>query len=60
MPRCSREVQGPTLNFQILDPRGTYQSWIRADSEMAAAGLHIRSGCACNPGSCYANMGALS
>ncbi|KAL4457811.1 hypothetical protein ABPG75_012676 [Micractinium tetrahymenae] len=43
--------QGSTLTFSLLDPLGEYLSWQAAAQAMMAAGLHVRSGGLCNPGS---------
>ncbi|KAK2076602.1 hypothetical protein QBZ16_005362 [Prototheca wickerhamii] len=50
-------VQGATLTFLLLDPRGEPYSYRAAAAELAAAGVYVRSGCTCNPGSCYGGLG---
>ncbi|KAL4443065.1 hypothetical protein ABPG77_008556 [Micractinium sp. CCAP 211/92] len=45
------ERQGSTLTFSLLDPSGEYLSWQAAAQAMMDAGLHVRSGGLCNPGS---------
>ncbi|PRW20464.1 Molybdenum cofactor sulfurase [Chlorella sorokiniana] len=49
--------QGATFNFQILKPNGEVFSYRRAGTAMVAAGFHMRTGCTCNPGACYAFLG---
>ncbi|GAB4820182.1 hypothetical protein N2152v2_007228 [Parachlorella kessleri] len=48
-----REVQGGTVNFELLGPEGQVLSYKQAAQLMAEAGLHVRTGCCCNPGACY-------
>ena len=45
--------QGPTLNFQLLQPDGAVFSYHTAVSKLSDAGIFLRCGCTCNPGSCY-------
>lgn len=54
---CSATRQGATLTFNLLDPNGEYLSWLSAAQRLSAAGLHVRSGCMCNPGTYCAALG---
>lgn len=52
--------QGSVANFQLLKPAdagGGPLSYKAAAGELAAAGFHVREGCMCNPGACYAAVG---
>lgn len=53
------EVQGPTINFQLLNPSSDVLSYKHAEQLLSNEGLHIRSGCTCNPGACYSYLGIL-
>lgn len=48
-----REVQGSTVNFELLASDGEVLGYKEAAVRFGAAGLHIRTGCTCNPGACY-------
>ena len=52
------EVQGPTVNFQLLSPSAEPRSYKAAARLLAAAGFHLRTGCTCNPSACYSFVGA--
>jgi molybdenum cofactor sulfurtransferase len=52
-------VQGPVANFQLLTPAGKVFSYKTASIRLAKAGFHVREGCMCNPGACYAAVGVL-
>jgi hypothetical protein len=53
----SRKVQGGILNFELLKPNGGIHSYRTFEKEAAEAGFHVRTGAACNPGACYAELG---
>eukprot|EP01024_Parvocaulis_polyphysoides_P007510 TRINITY_DN12238_c0_g2_i1.p1 TRINITY_DN12238_c0_g2~~TRINITY_DN12238_c0_g2_i1.p1 ORF type:complete len:299 (-),score=24.38 TRINITY_DN12238_c0_g2_i1:1415-2242(-) len=50
-------IQGGIVNFEVLRPDGTVMSYKTVEKEAAKAGLHIRTGCECNPGACYDYLG---
>lgn len=43
-------LQGAIFNFQVLQPDGSPLSFSRVERQAAAAGIDLRSGCVCNPG----------
>lgn len=50
--------QGATANFLILKPDGQEVfSYKTASVELADGGFHVREGCMCVPGICYASLG---
>ena len=51
------EVQGPIVNFCMLDPRGGVLSYRTLEKEAAEEGFHIRTGSECNPGAAYGYVG---
>jgi selenocysteine lyase/cysteine desulfurase len=53
----SMQVQGGILNFELLKPNGGVFSYKTFEREAADAGFHVRTGAACNPGACYAELG---
>jgi hypothetical protein len=53
----ARSVQGGILNFELLKPNGGIHSYRTFEMEAAEAGFHVRTGAACNPGACYAELG---
>lgn len=50
---CRREVQGSTLNFEVLGRSGAVIGYKEVGEELSEAGFHLRTGCTCNPGACY-------
>lgn len=54
-----RKVQGGTINIQLLSPDGKVRSYKKAGRRLAEAGLHVRTGCTCNPGACYMQQACL-
>ena len=53
----SGRVQGGIVNFELLKPSGGVLSYKTFELEAAKAGFHVRTGAACNPGACYAELG---
>lgn len=49
--------QSGIANFQLLKPSGDLFSYRDASRMLSNAGFHVRDGCMCNPGSCYAAAG---
>jgi hypothetical protein len=43
--------------LQVLTPEGDRVPGSLVEAAASAAGLHLRSGCNCNPGRCMANLG---
>lgn len=50
-------VQAAVANFLVLKPDGEVFSYKTAGIELSDAGFHVREGCMCNPGACYAAVG---
>ncbi|KIZ00907.1 hypothetical protein MNEG_7052 [Monoraphidium neglectum] len=50
-------VQSGVFAFLVLHANGSSRAapWVQQDA--AAAGLHVRSGCVCNPGQCHYDVG---
>ena len=56
--RCHTQLaQGSILNLNVLDPHGATVGYRLVEDAAAAAGIHLRAGCECNPGACFANLG---
>ncbi|KAJ6246955.1 molybdenum cofactor sulfurase [Anaeramoeba flamelloides] len=53
----SRDVQGGIVSFNILDPNGEFISYSVASTLFSNAGIQVRTGCHCNPGSCSKYFG---
>ncbi|KAH7826711.1 putative molybdenum cofactor sulfurase [Monocercomonoides exilis] len=45
--------QGPILNFNLRDADGEYFGFFDISVLAAEKGIHLRTGCSCNPGACY-------
>ncbi|KAA6373602.1 MAG: molybdenum cofactor sulfurtransferase, partial [Streblomastix strix] len=48
-----KSKQGPIINFNVLDKEGSYFGYIDISIFAAQKNIHLRTGCACNPGACY-------
>ena len=46
--------QGPTVAFNVKRPDGGYVGYTAVERIASAAGVHLRTGCCCNPGGCNA------
>ena len=44
--------QGPTVAFNVLRMDGTHVGYAAVERACAASGVHVRTGCCCNPGAC--------
>ncbi|GAB4818580.1 hypothetical protein N2152v2_005626 [Parachlorella kessleri] len=51
------EVQGATINFEVLGTTGRVLGYRQIGAQLGEAGFHIRTGCTCNPGACYEATG---
>eukprot|EP00879_Flechtneria_rotunda_P008156 GHRR01008543.1.p2 GENE.GHRR01008543.1~~GHRR01008543.1.p2 ORF type:complete len:328 (+),score=138.53 GHRR01008543.1:2759-3742(+) len=49
--------QSGIFQFQVLTPEGERLPGALVEAAATAAGLHIRTGCNCNPGVCLPNLG---
>lgn len=52
-PEAVEDVQGGIVNFRVLGSAGQLWNYRHVHDAASEAGLHIRSGCACNPGACF-------
>lgn len=48
---------GPTLTFNVLDPRGAVLPYVAVEAEAVKASIALRGGCFCNPGAGEAALG---
>ncbi|CAG9464717.1 unnamed protein product [Pedinophyceae sp. YPF-701] len=53
----ARDTQGAVLNFVVLGNDGMAVPYKRVEDLAAQQGFHVRTGCECNPGACYACLG---
>ncbi|KAJ3425481.1 molybdenum cofactor sulfurase [Anaeramoeba flamelloides] len=51
------DVQGGIISFNTLDQQGQFIGYNIIDDAFSKHGIHIRSGCLCNPGSCSKYFG---
>ncbi|KAA6360972.1 MAG: putative cysteine desulfurase, partial [Streblomastix strix] len=48
-----KNKQGPIINFNVIDKNGEYFGYINIATLATQKNIHLRTGCACNPGACY-------
>ncbi|XP_045881045.1 molybdenum cofactor sulfurase [Meles meles] len=53
----SPEVQGPVINFNVLDPSGNIIGYSQVDKMASLYNIHLRTGCFCNTGACQRHLG---
>ncbi|XP_027432916.1 molybdenum cofactor sulfurase isoform X1 [Zalophus californianus] len=53
----SPEVQGPVINFNVLDPSGNIIGYSQVDKMANLYNIHLRTGCFCNTGACQRHLG---
>jgi molybdenum cofactor sulfurtransferase len=51
------ERQGGIVTFDVLDTNSHFVGYAKVASEASAANIHLRGGCACNPGACLTHIG---
>ena len=51
------EKQGGIINFNVLNPDGSYMGYHDVQYLTSNEHIHIRTGCNCNPGACYDYLG---
>ncbi|GAB6031894.1 hypothetical protein CHUAL_010290 [Chamberlinius hualienensis] len=51
-------TQGAIVNFNLLQSDGQFIGFAKVETVAAAYGIHLRTGCMCNPGACqkYLNL----
>uniref|UniRef100_A0A4W3JJ23 Molybdenum cofactor sulfurase n=1 Tax=Callorhinchus milii TaxID=7868 RepID=A0A4W3JJ23_CALMI len=53
----SPDMQGPIINFNILDENGDIVGYSQVDRMASLYNIHLRTGCFCNTGSCQQHLG---
>ncbi|NWJ04266.1 MOCOS sulfurase, partial [Crypturellus undulatus] len=53
----SPDVQGPIINFNILDENGEVIGFSQVDKMASLYNIHLRTGCFCNTGACQMHLG---
>ncbi|KAF6303053.1 molybdenum cofactor sulfurase [Rhinolophus ferrumequinum] len=53
----SPEVQGPIINFNVLDDNGTIIGYSQVDKMASLYNIQVRTGCFCNTGACQRHLG---
>ncbi|XP_039094909.1 molybdenum cofactor sulfurase isoform X3 [Hyaena hyaena] len=53
----SPEVQGPVINFNVLDHSGNIIGYSQVDKMASLHNIHVRTGCFCNTGACQRHLG---
>ncbi|XP_068860263.1 molybdenum cofactor sulfurase [Aphelocoma coerulescens] len=52
----SPDVQGPIINFNVLDENGEVVGYSQVDSMASLHNIHVRTGCFCNTGACQMHL----
>ncbi|XP_025955660.1 molybdenum cofactor sulfurase isoform X3 [Dromaius novaehollandiae] len=53
----SPDVQGPIINFNMLDENGEVIGFSQVDKMASLYNIHVRTGCFCNTGACQMHLG---
>ncbi|XP_053119151.1 molybdenum cofactor sulfurase isoform X2 [Hemicordylus capensis] len=53
----SPDVQGPIINFNLLDENGEIIGYSQVDKLAGLYNIHVRTGCFCNTGACQQHLG---
>ncbi|KAM6283059.1 molybdenum cofactor sulfurase [Porphyrio hochstetteri] len=51
------DVQGPIINFNVLDENGEVIGFSQVDKMASLYNIHVRTGCFCNTGACQFHLG---
>ncbi|XP_051466774.1 molybdenum cofactor sulfurase isoform X1 [Apus apus] len=51
------DVQGPIINFNVLDENGEVVGFSQVDKMASLYNIHVRTGCFCNTGACQIHLG---
>ncbi|XP_019341286.1 molybdenum cofactor sulfurase isoform X2 [Alligator mississippiensis] len=51
------DVQGPIINFNVLDENGDIIGYSQVDKMASLYNIHVRTGCFCNTGACQQHLG---
>uniref|UniRef100_A0A8C3RXJ1 Molybdenum cofactor sulfurase n=1 Tax=Chelydra serpentina TaxID=8475 RepID=A0A8C3RXJ1_CHESE len=52
----SPDVQGPIINFNVLDENGDVIGYSQVDKLASLYNIHVRTGCFCNTGACQQHL----
>ncbi|NWU97734.1 MOCOS sulfurase, partial [Upupa epops] len=52
----SPDVQGPIINFNVLDENGAVIGFSQVDKMASLYNIHVRTGCFCNTGACQMHL----
>lgn len=52
-----KNKQGGIVTINIRDIKGNYFGYYQVQNQFSKAKIHVRTGCFCNPGACYSNIG---
>ncbi|NXN93282.1 MOCOS sulfurase, partial [Rhinopomastus cyanomelas] len=52
----SPDVQGPIINFNVLDENGAVIGFSQVDKMAGLYNIHVRTGCFCNTGACQMHL----
>ncbi|XP_009073551.1 PREDICTED: molybdenum cofactor sulfurase, partial [Acanthisitta chloris] len=50
------DVQGPIINFNVLDENGEVVGFSQVDKMASLHNIHVRTGCFCNTGACQMHL----
>ncbi|XP_054580056.1 molybdenum cofactor sulfurase isoform X2 [Eptesicus fuscus] len=53
----SPEVQGPVINFNVLDANGRVVGYSQVEKMASLFNIQVRTGCFCNTGACQRHLG---
>ncbi|XP_044308156.1 molybdenum cofactor sulfurase isoform X2 [Varanus komodoensis] len=53
----SPDIQGPIINFNVLDENGEIIGYSQVDKLAGLYNIHMRTGCFCNTGACLQHLG---
>ncbi|OXB66330.1 hypothetical protein ASZ78_003721 [Callipepla squamata] len=51
------DVQGPIINFNVLDENGEVIGFSQVEKMASLYNIHVRTGCFCNTGACQMHLG---
>uniref|UniRef100_A0A5F8GKW1 Molybdenum cofactor sulfurase n=2 Tax=Monodelphis domestica TaxID=13616 RepID=A0A5F8GKW1_MONDO len=52
----SPEIQGPIINFNVLDDNGDIIGYSQVEKMASLHNIHVRTGCFCNTGACQRHL----
>ncbi|XP_027724699.1 molybdenum cofactor sulfurase isoform X2 [Vombatus ursinus] len=52
----SPEIQGPIINFNVLDDNGVIIGYSQIEKMASLHNIHVRTGCFCNTGACQRHL----